>query len=99
MKVIYHLWLKVKPQTWFKKFSLVMTDFESLQCKADHFVFIQHGTVILIVYGDDMLIELTRQVHCNAKDLGCSKYFFGIEIAHSKLEVPFLKENALVYLK
>ncbi|KAK4402930.1 Retrovirus-related Pol polyprotein from transposon RE2 [Sesamum angolense] len=95
-KAIYGL--KQSPRAWFDKFSRIIGEFGFSRCQADHSVFVQtttSGMVVLAVYVDDILItgsdlvgieeaKTYLQKHFVTKDLGRPRYFFGIEIAHSK---------------
>ncbi|KAK4406515.1 Retrovirus-related Pol polyprotein from transposon RE1 [Sesamum angolense] len=95
-KAIYGL--KQSPRAWFDKFSRIIGEFGFSRCQADHSVFVQTtktGMVVLAVYVDDILItgsdidgieeaKTYLQKHFVTKDLGRTRYFLGIEIAHSK---------------
>ncbi|KAL9264062.1 Retrovirus-related Pol polyprotein from transposon RE1-like protein [Drosera capensis] len=86
--------LKQSPRAWFEKFSMVVQDIGFSRRSADSSLFghlCSQGTVILLVYVDDIIItgddtagitkmisHLSNQFH--TKDLGTLKYFLGIEI-------------------
>lgn len=92
---------------WFDKFSNVLGAIAFKQCKSDHSVFVRHrssGIVILIVYVDNILvssndvqgIDETKkylQQHFVTKDMGCPKYFLGLEIAHSKSGISLCQQK------
>ena len=91
--------LKQSPRAWFGKFSHVVQQFGLKRSEADHSVFYCHSSlgkcVYLVVYVDDIVItgndvtkisQLKQHLfgHFQTKDLGCLKYFLGIEVAQSK---------------
>ena len=76
-----------------------MQNFGLKRCEANHSVFFGHTSpekcVYLMVYVDDIVItgnDITRIAqlknhlfsHFQTKDLGCLKYFLGIEVTQSK---------------
>ncbi|KAL9250699.1 Retrovirus-related Pol polyprotein from transposon RE1-like protein [Drosera capensis] len=87
--------LKQSPRAWFEKFNKVVYAIGFSRSSADSSLFVHRrsqGTVILLVYVDDIIItgndttgiaklksHLSKQFHI--KDLGTLKYFLGIEIA------------------
>lgn len=87
--------LKQSPRAWFDKFSRAVQDVGFARSLAYFFLFTRHrttGTVVLLVYVDDILItgddlvgiimikkHLTSQFQ--TKDLGNLRYFLGIEVA------------------
>ncbi|KAK8935501.1 hypothetical protein KSP39_PZI013578 [Platanthera zijinensis] len=87
--------LKQSPRTWFDKFSRAVREIGFTRCSTDFSLFTRHrttGTVLLLVYVDDILItrddskgiQVVKQ-HLSSvfqtKDLGNLRYFFGLEIA------------------
>ena len=89
--------LKQSPRAWFDRFSAVVLACGFQRSTSDHSVFVRHsstGTIVLIVYVDDIIISgndsagianlkhhLSMQFH--TKDLGALRYFLGIEVARS----------------
>ncbi|KAK8933689.1 hypothetical protein KSP39_PZI015904 [Platanthera zijinensis] len=87
--------LKQSPRAWFEKFSKVLREIGFTRSSADFSLFTRHqptGTVILLVYVDDIIITgddsqgiQAVKVHLNSvfqtKDLGPLRYFLGLEIA------------------
>jgi hypothetical protein len=87
--------LKQAPRAWFSKFSTTIGDFGFTSCPHDSALFIrktEHGTIILLLYVDDMIItgdDVTgissfKEYLCRSfemKDLGSPSYFLGIEIS------------------
>ncbi|KAK8921141.1 hypothetical protein KSP39_PZI020747 [Platanthera zijinensis] len=87
--------LKQSPRAWFKKFSKAVRDVGFKRSSTDFSLFTRHqstGTVILLVYVDDILIAGDDTIgiqkikqHLNSffhtKDLGGLRYFLGLEVA------------------
>jgi len=89
--------LKQSPCAWFDRFSVVVLGNGFQRSSSDHLVFVHHsstGTIVLIVYVDDIIISgsdstgiadlkiyLAKQFH--TKDLAVLHYFLGIEVARS----------------
>ncbi|KAK8923598.1 hypothetical protein KSP39_PZI019101 [Platanthera zijinensis] len=92
-KSIYDL--KQSPRAWFEKFSKVVRASGFTRSSADFSLFTRHrstGTVILLVYVDDILItgndtagiqQIKEQLNSafQTKDLGNLRYFLGLEVA------------------
>ncbi|KAK8925796.1 hypothetical protein KSP39_PZI018370 [Platanthera zijinensis] len=97
---VYHLQksiygLKQSPRAWFEKFSKVVCDIGFIRSSADFSLFTRHrstGTVILLVYADDILItgdditgiqHIKKQLNSTfqTKDLDNLQYFLGLEVA------------------
>ncbi|KAL2329865.1 hypothetical protein Fmac_017446 [Flemingia macrophylla] len=107
--------LKKSPRAWFGKFSHVLGEFGMIRSESDHSVFYCHTSsdmcVYLVVYVDDIVItgndadkivQLKKHLfsHFQTKDLGCLKYFLGIEVAQSKAGIVFSQRKyALDILK
>ena len=93
--------LKQSLCAWFDKFSQAIKTFGMQKSKSNHFVFYKNsssGIILLVVYVDDIVITgsdskdrlslksfLHSQFH--TKDLRMFKYFLGVEIMRSKLEI------------
>ena len=92
--------LKQSPRTWFDRFTKAVKRFGYSQCQSNHTLFAKHTvegrTVIIIVYVDDIILigdhleEISKLKSFLAhefeiKDGGNLKYFFGMEIARSKM--------------
>ena len=89
--------LKQAPRAWFSKFSTIVGDFGFSSSPHDPALFIhksEHGTILLLLYMDDMIItgnDLTSisdlkhylSQHVEMKDLGKLSYFLGLEITSS----------------
>ncbi|KAK8954626.1 hypothetical protein KSP39_PZI001744 [Platanthera zijinensis] len=87
--------LKQSPRAWFEKFSKVVCTSGFTRSSADFSLFTHHrstGTVILLVYVDDILItgndtvgiqQIKEQLNSafQTKDLGNLRYFLGLEVA------------------
>ncbi|OMO77059.1 Reverse transcriptase, RNA-dependent DNA polymerase [Corchorus capsularis] len=89
---------KRSPRAWFGRFAKSMIAFGYQQSNSDHTLFIKKGQgkiTALIVYVDDMVVTgndpderkalqeyFSREFEM--KDLGCLKYFLGIEVSRSK---------------
>ncbi|KAL5579088.1 hypothetical protein UlMin_011530 [Ulmus minor] len=90
--------LKQASRQWYSKFSQALLKFGFVQSKSDYSLFTKgHGSsfIALLVYVDDIILaspssitiaELKQFLHTQfqLKDLGCLKYFLGLEIAKSK---------------
>jgi len=85
----------------FEKLSLTISGIDFRRCHSDHSVFIRRtgsDIVVLTVYVDDILLtdsdstgivetKMYLKCHFVTKDMGCPKYFLGIEVAHQKHSV------------
>lgn len=95
-KALYSL--KQSPQAWFEQFCKAMASYNYTQCQADHTLFVKwrgNSITTLIVYVDVIVVTSNDQVEMTnlkshlarefeIKDLGQLRYFFRIEVAHSK---------------
>ena len=103
---VCHIWhalygLKQAPQAWFAKFSSTISRLGYMANHCDFALFlhrIDKGTILLLLYVDDMIITgedfsgiqelkdfLSQQFEM--KDLGHLSYFLGLEITHSTDEL------------
>ncbi|KAK8921120.1 hypothetical protein KSP39_PZI020446 [Platanthera zijinensis] len=87
--------LKQSPRAWFDKFSKALREIGFTRSSADFSLFTRHrstGTVLLLVYVDDIIITgndsngiLAVKLHLSTvfqtKDLGPLRYFLGLEVA------------------
>ena len=89
--------LKQAPRAWFAKFSSTIFRLGYMASPYDFALFLRHtdkGTILLLLYVDDMIITgddlssiqelkdfLSQQFEM--KDLGHFSYFLGLEITHS----------------
>ena len=91
--------LKQSPRAWFERFTRSMLKYGFQQSQGDHTLFIKHSPLgkvtVLIVYVDDIVLtgddaeemQVLKEYlakEFEIKDLGCLKYFLGIEVARSK---------------
>lgn len=90
--------LKQSPRAWFSKFTRVLLSYGFRQAHSDHTLFVyvcEKTVVILIVYVDDIIltgnchlgIEKAKKYLANefeVKDLGCLRYFLGMEVGRTK---------------
>ncbi|CAL5387066.1 unnamed protein product [Camellia sinensis] len=88
--------LKQAPRAWFATFSSTILDFGFTSSSYDSALFIRttaHGTTLLLLYVDDMIItgndtagilHLKQFLHqqFEMKDLGTLNYFLGLEVSH-----------------
>ena len=89
--------LKQAPRAWFAKFSTIVGDFGFTSSPHDSALFIrksERGTILLLLYVDDMIItgddlsgildlKTYLSKHVEMKDLGKLNYFLGLEITSS----------------
>ena len=101
--------LKQSPRAWFDRFSAVVLGYGFQRSTSDHSVFVRHssnGTIVLIVYVDDIIISGSDSTgiadlktylskHFHTKDLGALRYFLGIEVARSSQGI-FLSQRKYV---
>ena len=89
--------LKQAPRVWFAKFSSTISRLGYMASHYDSALFLRHtdkGTILLLLYADDMIITgdnfsgiqelkvfLSQQFEM--KDLGHLSYFLSLEITHS----------------
>jgi len=106
-KAIYGL--NQSPRVQFEKLNLSISGIGFHRCHSDHSVFVRRiksGIVVLAVYVDDIvltgsdsagLLETKKHLkrHSVTKDMGCLKYFLGIEILHKNIIYFFPSENML----
>jgi hypothetical protein len=99
----------INPRAWFDRFSAVVLGYGFQHSTSDHSVFVRHssnGTIVLIVYVDDIIISGSDSTgiadlktylnkHFHTKDLGALRYFLGIEVAHSSQGI-FLSQRKYV---
>ena len=102
---------KQSPHAWFDKFSVVVLQYGFLQSTFDHSVFVRRssaGTIILIVYVDDIVISgddsvgIVNLMHYlsgtfHTKDLGLLRYFLGIEVARSSVGLFLTQRMFLIF--
>ncbi|KAK8956599.1 hypothetical protein KSP39_PZI000178 [Platanthera zijinensis] len=102
--------LKQSPRAWFEKFSKVLREIGFTRSSADFSLFTRHqptGTVILLVYVDDIIITgddsqgiQAVKIHLNSvfqtKDLGFLRYFLGLEIARRPMGSLSLNGNTVL---
>ena len=93
--------LKQSLRALFDKFNHIITEVGFQKCYSDHSVFIHKtscGTVTFAVYVDDILLSRSNvdgikkakeylKTQFVIKDMSMPRYFFRIEIAHSKHRV------------
>jgi hypothetical protein len=87
--------LKQAPRQWYLKFVMFMTEQGYSRCHSDHCVYfkrIENGSyIILLLYVDDMLVEVSNMQNINVlknklsnsfamKDLGAAKKILGMRI-------------------
>ena len=101
--------LKQSPRAWFDRFSTVVLGYGFQRSTSDHSIFVHHssnGTIVLIVYVDDIIISGSDSTsiadlktylgkHFHTKDLGALRYFLGIEVARSSQGI-FLSQRKYV---
>jgi hypothetical protein len=101
--------LKQSPRAWFDRFSAVVLGYGFQRSTSNHSVFIRHssnGTIVLIVYVDDIIISGSDSTdiadlktylskHFHTKDLGALRYFLGIEVARSSQGI-FLSQRKYI---
>uniref|UniRef100_A0A2N9F358 Uncharacterized protein n=1 Tax=Fagus sylvatica TaxID=28930 RepID=A0A2N9F358_FAGSY len=101
--------LKQSPRAWFDRFSAVVLGYGFQRSTSDHSVFVRHssnGTIVLIVYVDDIIISGSDSTdiadlktylskHFHTKDLGALRYFLGIEVARSSQGI-FLSQRKYI---
>ncbi|XP_020246350.1 uncharacterized protein LOC109824225 [Asparagus officinalis] len=89
--------IKQAPRAWFERFRQSLLSISFIESLADYALFYQSsasGTVILLLYVDDMIITRSDsstitslkqhlQSQFEMKDLGSLRYFLGIEVASS----------------
>ena len=104
--------MKQSPHAWFDRFSAVVLGYGFQRSTSDHSVFVRHssnGTIVLIVYVDDIIISgsdstsiadsktyLSKYFH--TKDLGALRYFLGIEVTRSSQGVFFSQRKYILDL-
>ena len=85
-------------KAWFEKFCITISGIGFHRCYSNHSVFVRRtksGIIVLAVYVDDIfltgsdsagLLETKKYLeqHFVTKDMGCPKYFLGIEVAHQR---------------
>ena len=93
--------LKQAPRCWFEKLSSPLVKYGFTQSLSDYSLFIMdRGTdyIQVLIYVDDLVVSASKPSllasfkdymnRCfRMKDLGISKYFFGLELAHSPLGI------------
>lgn len=103
--------LKQASYQWNVEFTRHLYYFGFTQSQADNRVFVfnsSKGSMVLLVYVDDLLItgtsevliqELKDSLHAQftIKDLGPAKYFLGLEIAHSESGI-FVNQKIYILL-
>ena len=101
--------LKQSPHAWFDQFNAVVLGYGFRRSTSDHSVFVCHssnGTIVLIIYVDDIIISGSDSTgianlktyfskHFHTKDLGALRYFLGIEVACSSQGI-FLSQRKYV---
>lgn len=99
--------LKQASRQWFAKFSSTLLSIGFSQSHADNSLFIRdRGSIFLalLVYVDDIVIATNSESEASElkefldnkfklKDLGCLKYFLGIEVARSSLGISICQQN------
>ena len=89
--------LKQAPRQWYSKFSLSLITFGFTQSKVDYSLFTKvdnNSFIVLLVYVDDIIVagncsssieslKSFLQKQFKIKDLGCFRYFLGLEVARS----------------
>ena len=101
--------LKQSPHAWFDQRSAIILGYGFQHSTSDHSVFVCHssnGTIVLIVYVDNIIISGSDSVgiadlktylskHFHTTDLGALRYFLGIEVACSSQGI-FLSQRKYV---
>ena len=104
--------LKQSPRAWFDRFSAVVLGYGFQRSTSNHSVFIRHssnGTIVLIVYVDDIIISGSDSTdiadlkaylskHFHTKDLGALRYFLGIEVARSSQGISLSQRKYILDL-
>jgi len=99
MKSLYGL--KQASRKWYEKLTSLLLQHHYIQATSDHSLFIKKtdsSFTILLVYVDDIILarnsltkfdDIKSILHASfkIKDLGQLKYFLGLEVAHSKLDI------------
>ena len=93
--------LKQSSRQWFEKLSKLLIQCGFTKSLSDHSLFLKHtntSTTVLLVYADDIVlagdsleefssIKHTLDTHFKIKYLGVLKYFLGLKVAHSSLDI------------
>jgi len=93
--------LKQASRKWYEKLTSILLQQHSIQATFDHSLFIKKissSFIVLLVYVDDIILDgdsfsefehIKSILHAffKIKDLGQLKYFLGLEVAYSKLEI------------
>jgi hypothetical protein len=103
---------KQSPCAWFDIFNVLVLRYGFKHSSSDHAIFVRHsstGTIVLIVYANDIIISksnstgiadlkryLAKQFH--TKDLGVLRYFLGIDVSHSSRGISLSQRKFLLYL-
>lgn len=123
LKLIKSLYgLRQAPRLWFGKLTSVLLSHGFLQSKADYSMLIKQTSstiTVILIYVDDIIISRNSDseiqslqkllsTYFNMKDLGCLRYFLGIEVDRSsagfflsqkKYTIDLIKEFGMFYFK